>query len=88
MNGGTLQSLINEAISAKVDIFEDIAASIMRDIFQGLAQMHEKNFIHRDLKTDNILLNITVNPDTGRMEYQAKIADFGLSAEYQCKVYT
>ena len=69
MNGGTLQSFINETISAKVDIKEDVAASIMRDIFQGLAQMHEKNFIHRDLKTDNILLNIRVNSDTGCMEY-------------------
>ena len=50
--------------------------------------MHEKNFIHRDLKPENILLTVEVNPENGKQSFTAKIADFGLSAEYQCRVYS
>jgi len=54
---------------------EEIAASVTRDILNGLSQIHKKNYIHRDLKPENILLH---NTDSDIM---AKIADFGLSAE-------
>ena len=55
----------------------------MRDIFEGLIKIHEKNFIHRDLKPENILLNIDYNNELGTQRFTAKIADFGLSAEYK-----
>ena len=38
-------------------------------ILKGLKAIHEKNFVHRDIKTNNIVLHNNV----------AKIADFGLS---------
>lgn len=66
---------------------DETTSSIMRDILSGLCQMHEKNFIHRDLKPDNILLNILNDPKSGRPIYTAKIADFGLSAEYKVSVF-
>jgi serine/threonine protein kinase len=39
------------------------------------------------MKPENILINIEVNTITGRKAYTAKIADFGLSAEYKCNIY-
>lgn len=60
----------------------------MRNILNGLCLMHEKNFIHRDLKPDNILLNIEIDPLTHKKIYTAKIADFGLSAEYRFNVFS
>ncbi len=43
---------------------------IALDVVSGLAQLHEKNIIHRDLKSLNILLSDT---------FRAKISDFGLA---------
>ena len=62
----------------------------MNDILSGLCMIHEKHYIHRDLKPDNILLNYDegqgINEKTKR--YIAKIADFGLSAEIKYGAYS
>ena len=81
----------NEAKRPTV-IPEQVASTITRDICNGLHQIHKKNFIHRDLKPENILINESKNPDGSLPEkpedqYQAKIADFGLSAEVHSNVF-
>ena len=43
---------------------------LLCDVAEGMAQMHAKRYIHRDLKPDNVLVG-----SDGR----AKIADLGLS---------
>ncbi|WVR04002.1 hypothetical protein IAU60_001001 [Kwoniella sp. DSM 27419] len=47
-----------------------IAKLLMRQILEGMAYIHANNFIHRDIKTANILVD---------KNGQVKIADFGLA---------
>ena len=46
------------------------AVRIIEQVTQGLAAAHNQNFVHRDIKPDNIMIN---------PEGVAKIADFGLA---------
>lgn len=48
----------------------DIRFQIAKDITNGLHVIHDKNWLHRDLKSTNILIT---------NEYRAKLADFNLS---------
>ncbi|XP_045481748.1 membrane-associated tyrosine- and threonine-specific cdc2-inhibitory kinase wee-1.3-like isoform X2 [Harmonia axyridis] len=50
------------------DIEEDQLHEILHDVIQGLVYLHSRNFVHLDVKPDNILLD--------RGHY--KLADFGL----------
>lgn len=71
---------------------EEVAASITKDIINGLSHIHIKNFIHRDMKPENILIDEKfyddgTQPENPQERYTAKIADFGLSAEVHATVF-
>ncbi|NXX92265.1 CDK13 kinase, partial [Centropus bengalensis] len=59
--------------SGLVHFNESHIKSFMRQLMEGLAYCHKKNFLHRDIKCSNILLN-----NRG----QIKLADFGLARLY------
>ncbi|ETS78914.1 hypothetical protein PFICI_08767 [Pestalotiopsis fici W106-1] len=66
---GNLQDYIN----TKQPIPEADAAVITAQVAQALQYMHQKSFVHRDLKPLNILVH---NPAP---EWHVKISDFGLA---------
>ena len=73
MNGGSLMPI---ATNCHDIIKESHVAYFAREILKGLRDLHKKNLIHRDIKTDNILLN---------MKGDVKIADLGYSAQLLTK---
>ncbi|KTG31080.1 hypothetical protein cypCar_00013121 [Cyprinus carpio] len=59
--------------SGLVSFSQEHVQSFMRQLMEGLDYCHKKNFLHRDIKCSNILLN-----NSG----QIKLADFGLARLY------
>lgn len=51
--------------------------SILNDILSGLATLHSHNYIHRDLKPHNILVQLSDNSNDQQRSLVVKLADFG-----------
>lgn len=68
MDGGSL----TEVVTGDHHMTEPQIALATKDIMEALAFLHSKDFIHRDIKSDNILLN---------SKGEVKLADFGYCAQ-------
>ncbi|CAF3826727.1 unnamed protein product [Rotaria magnacalcarata] len=53
---------------------------IARQICQGMSYLHDREIIHRDLKSSNVFLDTSAEPDDGGVSWRVKIGDFGLAA--------
>ncbi|XP_019773202.2 cyclin-dependent kinase 12 isoform X1 [Dendroctonus ponderosae] len=62
--------------SGMVDFNEMNNACIMKQLLDGLNYCHKKNFLHRDIKCSNILMN---------NKGEVKLADFGLARLYNAE---
>ncbi|KAF2977394.1 hypothetical protein EK904_006492 [Melospiza melodia maxima] len=67
VDGGTLTSVL-----VRVLMEEGMIAAISKECLKALDFLHSKNVIHRDVKSDNILLG---------MDGSVKLTDFGLCAQ-------
>ncbi|KAK6186065.1 hypothetical protein SNE40_008172 [Patella caerulea] len=67
--GGALDSIM---VDLEKPLSEDQIRFVCHEMCEGLAYLHEKKVIHRDLKAGNVLLTI---------DGDVKLADFGVSAK-------
>lgn len=65
-------------IAEKYVLNEAFCKRIMKDIFTGLSYLHEIGIVHRDIKLDNIMMNVPTLDIS--IEYAIpKLIDFGLA---------
>lgn len=69
-----LQAAMKKGISAASPFAQSEVKNMMHQILSAMAHVHEKWFIHRDMKTSNILVH-----KTGRIA----LCDFGLARKYE-----
>lgn len=69
MEGGSMYHIMNYCHPQGLE--ETLIATLMKDVLEGLAYVHQQKGIHRDVKAGNILLD---------MDGTVKLADFGVSA--------
>ncbi|NRA92449.1 MAG: protein kinase, partial [Psychroserpens sp.] len=81
--GNTLSYLLHQLVPpALPNYLEKTAVSLQ--IFKGLSYLHSRNWIHRDIKTSNLLphpQNISDGNSPIIQDYIVKICDFGLTTQ-------
>lgn len=79
-NGGTLEELI-ESSGDRMQEWEASKYTCM--LLKGLCHVHQKGYVHCDLKADNVLVFLSKQKN-GELECSLKIADFGLAKTTSC----
>ena len=88
-NGGTLSNCLKQYISIYKKAFpESIVQHLMLQIVSAVAYMHNCFVIHRDLKTENIMVHFDSEKDKkdlNMMKAKIKIIDFGFAFQLSNK---
>lgn len=66
LRGGDLHKLMTSAASQRQMIHPFLVYHLICQVAFGLAELHGMSIIHRDLKTDNVLLTKNITPEMNR----------------------
>lgn len=77
--GGDLSQYINQRKRHRSTIAEPQVLRWFTQMCLGLKHMHDKNILHRDIKTQNIFLAKRESKSEGSQISSVKIADFGIA---------
>ena len=80
IEGIDLLDKVNEKIHAKSRFTESEICSIVRQILKSLSYLHQKGYIHRDVKPENYICETEANN-----RVVLKLIDFGLSSRVDSK---
>jgi interleukin-1 receptor-associated kinase 4 len=70
MSNGSLQDHLSSQKDSNNSLDMHRRLSILKDVAKGIDYLHKNNFIHRDIKSANILLN---------EQFEAKLGDYGIT---------
>ena len=76
MNAGNLRTLWQHRVKqGRPRLQWDTLSILLRDAARGLHHLHKSNLLHRDVKTENFLVNV----GPGSEEVRCAVCDFGFS---------
>ena len=77
---GTLRQKLARIQELNASFTEKDAATIVYQILHALNYLHQQNVIHRDLKLDNIMVDLEKNHhDPSQTQIICKVTDFGFA---------
>lgn len=74
VSDGTLKDLVEERNDEQEPLSEQEVNAIAQQLFATLNYMHKKKYVHRDLKTENIMMG-------NKERLEIKVADFGFAVK-------
>ena len=78
MKSGNLMEVLKQSQENNWKLNNKDYATMTKQIVRALNYMHKKNVIHRDLKLENVMVDIGSN-EQGKPELILKLTDFGFS---------